>query len=375
MKERNRGLNNQLAITLVLLLAAFLRLWNLGSSAFTFDSAYLSNLAARFLSTGVPPAQGMVSSVGIVNPPLAVYLISLPVLLSRDPRVVTGFVAVANVIAVWECYLLGRRYWGHWQGTLAALLLAVSPWAVYYSRGVGAQELLLPGVILFFALIMRWLVDHKSWAVAGATFTLAALVQIHFATLALAPVLAAVLLASAVASVRDRRGLWPWKPLVVGTVAGALLYLPYLLVEAQNGWPSLHAWSNAPHAASSIHWQTIELALINIGARDIYSLAVPQQYQRFLSSLFPLAYWPDRLEETLVILSSLYLFVRCWRERADRGALARDGQDASPGSLRLRVGQQQLQRTLYAHLQAGRRPLAGQAGLCPGTRTAPPGPL
>jgi asparagine N-glycosylation enzyme membrane subunit Stt3 len=222
MKERNRGVSHQLAITLMLLLAAFLRLWNLGSSAFTFDSAYLSNLAARFLSTGVPPAQGMVSSVGIVNPPLAVYLISLPVLLSRDPRVVTGFVAVANVIAVWECYLVGRRYWGHWQGTLAALLLVVSPWAVYYSRGVAAQELLLPGVILLFALILRWLVDHKSWAVVGATFTLAALVQIHFAALALAPVLAAVLLASAVARVRDRRGLWPRKPLVVGTVAGAL---------------------------------------------------------------------------------------------------------------------------------------------------------
>ena len=160
-----------LLLTAILVLAAFLRLWNLGATEFKYDEARVSNLAAQFIDTGVPPLRGMGSSTGIDNPPMAIYLMSLPVLLSRDPLLVTAFVAVVNVVGVWGCYWLGRRYWGSGVGLLAALLLAVSPWATFYSRKVWAQNLLLPCVILFFALLYAWFVDRVRWALSGAIFS------------------------------------------------------------------------------------------------------------------------------------------------------------------------------------------------------------
>ena len=114
----------RISLLAVLLLAAFLRLRKLGTSPFGFDAAVLSNLAALFLDTGIPPAQGMISSIGVNNPPLAVYIFSLPMLFTRDPVLLNGFVALVNVIGVWGCYALVRRHWGAWPALVAALFRA-----------------------------------------------------------------------------------------------------------------------------------------------------------------------------------------------------------------------------------------------------------
>ncbi len=125
-----------LLLAAILALAAILRFWRLGAVSFTFDAAAVSNLAAQWIDQGRLPLQGMVSSTGFRNPPLAVYLISLPLRFSRDPLVLTGFVIVLNLLAVAGTFWLGRRYWSTGVGLLAALLWAVSPWAVQHSRAV-----------------------------------------------------------------------------------------------------------------------------------------------------------------------------------------------------------------------------------------------
>jgi len=139
----------------IVLLGAFLRFWNLDATEFKYDEARVCSLAANFVDTSTPPLHGMGSSTGIDNPPGAIYVMALPVLLSRDPLIATAFVALLNTIAIWGCFRLGQRYWGPLVGLLAALLLAVSPWAVFYSRKVWAQNLLLPGVLALFSLIPR----------------------------------------------------------------------------------------------------------------------------------------------------------------------------------------------------------------------------
>ena len=104
----------------ILILAAVLRLCMLYTIAFTYDSAAIGNLAARLVDTGRVPLQGMSSSTGVLNPALGVYLFSLPVLFSRNPVVLTGFVALLNVAGVYGTYWLGRRYWSAGVGLLAA---------------------------------------------------------------------------------------------------------------------------------------------------------------------------------------------------------------------------------------------------------------
>ncbi len=300
----------------VLLLAFSLRFWNLEATEFKYDEARLCNLAARFVEGGPLPARGMSSSIGVDNPPLAVYLIAIPVRLSHDPLVVTSFVALLNVIGVWGCYWLGCRYWGRRVGLTAALLLAVSPWAVFYSRKVWAQDMLLPFVVLFFYLLMAWFVEGRRWALGGAVIALAALTQIHMATVAFVPVL--VLLMAV--SFRRREERW-WKSFLTGLSVGLAMYIPYLAADALDGWRNVRTLLNAMRNPARWHPEAFNYALLNVGGREIHALAGPERFQEFLRGIVNLAYLPDRAEEVAVLVSAAYLV---WRLRCS-GTCRRDG--------------------------------------------------
>lgn len=313
------------ALIAILLLAAFLRLWNLDATEFKYDEATVCNLAAQFVDTGLPPVRGMGSSVGIDNPPLMIWLMSLPVLLSRDPLIASGFVALLNVVAVWGCYALGKRYWGEGVGLLAALLLAAGPWAVFYSRKVWAQNVLLPFVLIFFYLLLAWLIDGRRWALTGALVAFTATTQIHFATLAFAPLLALVIAIQIVRSIREKTLSTLWKPLALGVGFSFLLYAPYLIFDAAIGWKNARAFMGLIGQPAQLHLETLNYALLNVSGREIHALAGAEKFQLFLSSIVDLHYWPDRIVEVLFVLGCIYLLIRWWRCRRDRRAFARDG--------------------------------------------------
>jgi 4-amino-4-deoxy-L-arabinose transferase-like glycosyltransferase len=309
----------------ILVLAAVLRFWNLDATEFKYDEARVSNLAAHFCDTGIPPVRGMGSSVGIDNPPLTIYLLSLPILFSRDPLIVTAFVVLLNIAAVWGCYWIGRRYWGLNAGLVAAALLAISPWAVFYSRKVWAQDLILPFVIAFFAFHLEWLVEHKRWALTGTIVTLAALTQIHMATVAFVPILGLSLILTWVDPSRRSRYPTLWRPLLVGIGVSALLYLPYLAFDALTGWGNARALIEIAQAPAQTHWEAVRFALLNIGGREIHALSGPERFGEFLNGILDLDYWPDRIEESLALLGTAYLMIRLWYKRHDRRLRLRDG--------------------------------------------------
>jgi 4-amino-4-deoxy-L-arabinose transferase-like glycosyltransferase len=323
--KRTRSTWTTVALVAILIWAAFLRLWNLDATEFKFDEARVSNLAAHFVDTGRIPLRGMGTSTGIDNPPMAVYLLSLPVLLSRDPWAVTAWVALLNVAAVWGCYAFARRHWGPAAGLLAALTLGTSPWAVFYSRKVWAQDLLLPFGLLLMALLYAWIVERRRWAVCAALVTLSALTQIHFAALALAPVVGLAIVFTLLQRLRRRSAASLWLPLGVGLALAALLYLPYLAADAQGNWRNVRALVQAAGDPTQTQWQALRYALLNVGGREIHALAGPERYREFLDGIIDLDYWPDRVQEAGVVLSALYLGVQCVRQRRNRHALARNG--------------------------------------------------
>ena len=298
----------------ILALAAALRFSRLGAVAFTFDAAAVSNLAAQWIDEGRLPLQGMVSSTGFRNPPLAVYLISLPLLFSRDPLALTGFVIALNLAAVLGAFWLGRRYWSLAVGLLAALLFAVSPWAVQHSRGVLGQDLLAPGVVLLMIFTLAWFVDGRRWMLTAALATLAALIQVHLAAIALAPVLLMLVGWELIEQRRRGAAARLWQPLALGLLLGALLFLPYLVADAQQGWTNVRGFLGQD-GAGGVQGQVFDLALLNVGGRNIHALAGPARFREFLSGLPIAAYWPDRLQELLVAASALFLGVRLLRRR------------------------------------------------------------
>lgn len=314
-----------IALIGILSVTGVLRLSNLGSASFTYDAAVISNMAAALVTTGRLPLQGMVSSVGVQNPALAVYLLGLPIALQRDPRTTIAFIALLNAAAVGGVYWLGRKYWSVSVGCVAALLFGVSPWAVHYSRQIWAQSLLPPVNVLLLAFLLAWTVGRSKWALSAAIFVQAALLQLHFSAIALLPMVGVVLVLGLVDAHRDRQPGRFWQPVAVGVGLGLLLYSPYLSAEAQNGWPNARRVAQIAQTPSRIHLQAFDQALMLIGGRNIHSLAGAQRFQEYLAGIGGQSYRLDRVEEGLFILAILYLCGRVWRERRERAAFRADG--------------------------------------------------
>lgn len=137
------------AVALTLILAAGLRLARLDLMEFKGDEAAAAALVVESLSGPTVPTHGLMSSVGVYNPPIFIDLLLVPGLLSLDPLHLAQFIALLNVAAVFLCYEFGRRFFNPRVGLVSAILFAAAPWAVIYSRKIWAQDC-LP----FFSLVV-----------------------------------------------------------------------------------------------------------------------------------------------------------------------------------------------------------------------------
>jgi hypothetical protein len=268
-----------IAVSLVLLLAAYLRLNHLEWTEFKLDEAHLSQIAFDMARHGVIPLTGIGSSVGIVNPPLAAWLLAIPYALSSSPIVATAFIALLNVVAVALCYGLSRRMFAPlgdraWLAALiATLLFAVAPWAVIHSRKVWAQDLLPPFVLLYVWFGYRAFAQCKAWSLIGHGVALAAMIQIHYSALWLIPVSFVWLIAFA----RRLR----FAPLVVTALIGAAAFAPFVIADGLRGWPSVTRLLEMTQQAATIDTTAIHLAQITTTGEEIHSLAGPQEFENY----------------------------------------------------------------------------------------------
>ena len=74
----------------IVLLAAILRLSDLGLIELKGDEAVAIHMALPMVEGQSLPKVGLVNSVGLRNPPLFIYFVALPTWLSVDPKIVTG---------------------------------------------------------------------------------------------------------------------------------------------------------------------------------------------------------------------------------------------------------------------------------------------
>ncbi|MBN1873944.1 MAG: glycosyltransferase family 39 protein [Anaerolineae bacterium] len=177
------------------ILAALPRLCYLELAEFKLDEANHYRMAYE-LTRGSWQWVGSVSSVGISKPPLFVWALALPLAVTRDPRVVTGFLGVLASLSTGGFYLLLRRFWGRKTAFGAALLFAFNPQAVLYARKLFTADLLPPLCVLFLYAGLNFLeasVDAEpvrwgigKWAALTA-FAFALLLLTTFSPLILAP--------------------------------------------------------------------------------------------------------------------------------------------------------------------------------------------
>jgi 4-amino-4-deoxy-L-arabinose transferase-like glycosyltransferase len=210
----------------MVLLAALPRLLWLDLAEFKLDEATHYQMA-YWLTRGACRWVGSTASVGVPKPPLFVYVLSVPLVLTRDPRVVTGFLGILAAMSAGAFYLILRRQLGRAASFSAALLFVANPQAILFARKLFTADLLPALCTLLLgagsALLAAARPQVGRWAVAVA-LALSLLLLTTFSPVLLLPaVLALFWLCRDALSLSD---------MLAAAVGFALPFVPYLLTVA-----------------------------------------------------------------------------------------------------------------------------------------------
>jgi 4-amino-4-deoxy-L-arabinose transferase-like glycosyltransferase len=216
-----RSRSHWLLLAAIVLLGGWPRFSRLDLMEFKSDERELHRLAVKQAS-GQWQFSGLVSSTGLRNPPMAVYLYAIPALVSSDPIALAMLPALLDTLAIALTYLLARKFLSRGGALAAALLFAVAPWAVIESRKIWAQDLLPFFTILFFTFAVSWLREGRWRHALAMAVTLSVLNQIHYSSVALWPILLFLLW--------RRRSTRALKQLAAGAALYAVLWAPFAVV-------------------------------------------------------------------------------------------------------------------------------------------------
>jgi hypothetical protein len=221
----------------ILAVGAYLRFSHLGLLEFQGDEAFAAQLALGFVKHGKLPLAGLMSSVGVTNPPLFSYLLIPMFAISENPVAVSCCIAALGLAAVVMTWHIGRKYYGPVAGLVAATFFATSPWAVIYSRKIWAQDF-----VPVFATATMWAVHsvvlgNRPKAIFWCVLLPICVIQIHFSGVALTVTVLAIL-----AWLRPKID---WRFAAAGLIAAIITMIPYFKFQQAHDWAdfkqALHA--------------------------------------------------------------------------------------------------------------------------------------
>lgn len=176
----------------ILILALFLRLYRISEfMTFLGDEGRDVRIVRDLITQGNLVFIGPMTSIGSMYlGPLYYYLVAPALFLSSlNPVGPAIMVALLGVLTVWLTWYVGKAWFGKVSGTIAALLFAISPVAIIYSRSSWN-----PNPMPLFSLLCIWGIyqvwqNHKYFwlPLIGVFFAFA--LQMHYLGLLLAPTL------------------------------------------------------------------------------------------------------------------------------------------------------------------------------------------
>jgi hypothetical protein len=244
-----------------LALALIPRLWQIDLTLFFNDQVWFLQSVANFIDKGqLPLSTGLdfnLSATGapIREPPLTIYVLALPSLISRDPAFVSGFSAVLDALAAPVVYLIAKRASGTgFAAAAAAALYALNPAAIVFGRMFWNPDF----VPLFAAVGLLGLIDfwtsRRSLSLGISLFAIGCAAQFHVANLVFfVPWLLVALL---------RRQAVRFRPLIIAGLGLLLTAGPYLYLQVRDGWSDvIHL---VQYAASP---KTADVSVVEIAGR------------------------------------------------------------------------------------------------------------
>ncbi len=281
-------------LLLILLLAAAMRFGYGDLVEYYHDDAMLATLALEAADGLRLPLTGILSSTGIPNSPVSVYLLTIPFAIKADPRFAIHFVMLFNVFGVGLLWLMARMFAQPRVAFVAGLVYAINPWAALYSRKLWAQEMHTPLILLGLLLLLYGFWQRqapgtpprrKFLAQALTVPLLLFAIQFHFAAWSLLPV---VLLALWV----GRRRLSA-PAAALAALLSILVLLPYAkgLAETLDRDPSRLSDAIGRSTASGIEIDLAPLshAIMLVSGTGLETWLAPDQTEQ-LASRYP-SFW------------------------------------------------------------------------------------
>lgn len=292
-----------LIFILVLFSALFFRVTNLDLIEFKTDEAINLLLSSRPLFGYPFPFGGTVSSVGILNPPLFNYLLFPLTLISLDPRLISFFIGLINSIAIAGLFILLKKYYGKLVSFIATIIIALSPWAILYSRKIWTQDLIFPFFVILLLAIHKIVVEknQKYWGLFAAISLF--LIQLHQVNIFLILLLTIFLIRKKLPVSLN------W--LLFGLTTGLLPLLPYVIYELKNGCPDCIAVTLAQQSFAADRSLSLFLRPLQILNQGNFYNIFGNDFLTFAKE-FPLAYKLRLIfyTEYLLIPLGLLIFMR-----------------------------------------------------------------
>jgi mannosyltransferase len=267
---------HRLALPTILALAAALRCYRPAREGLWLDEA----MSVRFARLGLPDILAMPPAREF-NPPLYYALLHFWVRLwAEGDAAVRALSIVLGVAAVAAAYRLGRLLLGEEAGLVAALLLATSPYHVYYSQEARFYALLVTLTLVVLETFVRVL--RGGGRAAQVTYVIAYVLLFYahaHAVFVLAVPVLYVLLEYARPAAERPPGLRRWLRLelivALGAAAWAGPFLARIAAQQTSFWIARPSWPELFRTLSQYAGSTLALAVIGaaVVAEAILGLA------------------------------------------------------------------------------------------------------
>lgn len=160
-------------------------------------------------------------------------LMALPFLITVDPLAGALFVAAIGVAGLWLTFRAIGEGWDETAALIFLSLATLSPILVTFSDRHWSSNLFAPFAGLVLLSLVRVLKNENSPWIAAVAFSICVVPQVHIAFVGFVGVIGLAL-----AVYRPRLH---WRALVLGILAAAAFYAPYVLHELRTGFENTRA--------------------------------------------------------------------------------------------------------------------------------------
>ena len=286
------------AIIFILIIASYLRLTDLELTDFRSDEARDWQVANKISKVEFFPLTGPSLSIGGNLGPFEYYLFSIPSFFSVHPITGSIFVVLLNIASVYILYKAGKDFFNEKVGLISALLLAVSSFAILFSRKIWNPDLVSFFFLIFLYSLLSFAVKKKKIFIIVAAVSLALLTQLHLTSVFLSISFLVVAL-----SYKTKLSYF-----LIGLLLAALTLSPFLLFETTHNFQNINTFiqhSGKFSLISKINLEPIRYAS-NLASGKDFDYFLGSMSQEFYGKIIDLEFLFDAMS-IVFFFSLIYL--------------------------------------------------------------------